>query len=127
MIGIVVILVIGAAVAFLALFVFKAVKAPVDATNNFIEAVNDGNAREAWDLLHPDSPFKEEFDLSSFEAEIIATSTSLKTWDANEVEVTNGRAEVRVDMEDSDGYEFEIVFDLRKDGGDWKIYEYYSP
>lgn len=125
-IGIVVILVIGAAAAFLALFVFKAVKAPVDATNSFIEAVNDGNAQAAWDLLHPDSPLKEEFTLSSFASEIVATSVKLATWDANEVEVSNGRAQVTVDMTDSDGTEFELVFDLRKDSGDWKVYDYFA-
>lgn len=125
-VGIVAILLIAVAVAALALFVFNTVKAPVDVTNNYIEAVNDGNVREAWDLLHPDSPIKEAFDLRSFEAEIIADSMKLRTWDANEVEVNNGRAEVRVDMEPSDGNEFEVVFDVRKDGGDWKIYDYSS-
>ena len=125
-VGGVAILLIVVAVLFLALFVFNTVKAPVDVTNNYIEAVNDGNAREAWDLLHPDSPIKEAFDLSSFEAEIIATSVKLRTWDANEVDVRNDRAEVTVDMTDSDGYDFEVVFDVRKDGGDWKIYDYSS-
>ena len=123
-IGIVAILIIGTTVALLALFVFNTVKAPVDATNNFIEAINDGNAQAAWNLLHPDSPIKEEFTLSSFESEIVDTSIKLKTWDANEVEVTGDRAKVTVDMTDSDGYDFEVVFDVRKDGGDWKIYDY---
>ena len=126
-VGGVAILLVVVAVALIAVFVFNTVKAPVDATNDYIEAVNDGNAQEAWGLLHPDSPFKEEFDLSSFEAEIIETSTSLKTWDANEVEVNNDRARVKVDMTDFDGYEFEIIFDVRKDGGDWKIYDYWAP
>jgi len=120
-------LLIVIAVVLLALFVFSTVKAPVDVTNNYIEAVNDGNARAAWDLLHPDSPYKEEFDLSSFEAEIIETSTNLRTWDANEVDVNNDRASVTVDMTDFDGYEFEIIFDVRKDGDDWKIYDYWAP
>jgi len=125
--GGVAILIVAIAVALLAFFVFNTVKAPVDVTNNYIEAVNDGNAREAWDLLHPDSPYKEEFDLSSFEAEIVETSTNLKTWDANEVEVNNDRARVTVDMTDFDEYEFEIIFDVRKDGSDWKIYDYWAP
>jgi hypothetical protein len=125
-VGLVAILIIGAAVTFLAIFVFKAVKAPVDVTNRYIEAINDGDAQAAWDLLHPGSPFKEEFTLSSFTSEIVDTSVKLETWDANEVEVTGDRAEVKVDMTDSDDFDFEVVFDVRKDGGDWKIYDYSS-
>ncbi len=123
-IGIIAILLIGAAGAFLALFVFKAVKAPVDVTNRYIEAINDGNAQEAWDLLHPSSPIKQEFTLSSFESEIVDTSIRLETWDANEVNVEDSRARVKVDMEDTDGTEFQVVFDLRKDGDDWMVYDY---
>jgi len=123
-IGIIVILLIGAAVTFLALFVFNAVKAPVDATNRYIEAVNDGDAQEAWSLLHPSSPIKQEFTLSTFESEIVDTSIKLETWNANEVNVENSRATVNVDMEDTDGAEFRVTFDLRKDGDDWKVYDY---
>jgi len=123
-IGLVVILVVGVSVTLLALYVFKTVKAPVDVTNRYIEAVNEGDASEAWDLLHPDSPLKEEYTLSSFESEIVESSTKLDKWNANEVEVNDSRARVEVDMEDETGAEFRIAFDLREDGGDWKIYDY---
>jgi uncharacterized protein YxeA len=125
-VGLVVILLIAVVVTLIAVFVFKTVTAPVDVTNRYIEAINDGDAEEAWDLLHPDSPLKEDYDLSSFESEIIGTSVRLRTWNANEVEIKDSRAEVRVNMEDTSGEEFRIIFELRKDGDEWKILDYGS-
>jgi hypothetical protein len=123
-VGLIIILVIGAGVALLAVFVFNTVKAPVDVTNRYIEAINDGDAEEAWSLLHPDSPFKEEYTLSTFESEVVEASMGLRTWDANDVEVENSRATVGVDMEDSGGDEFRVIFDVRKAGDEWMIYDY---
>ncbi|MEW6554836.1 MAG: zinc ribbon domain-containing protein [Actinomycetota bacterium] len=123
-VGLIVILVIGTGIALLAVFVFTTVKAPVDVTNRYIEAINDGDAEEAWDLLHPDSPFRETFTLSTFESQVVDGNVRLTTWDANEVEVKDSRATVGVDMENVDGEEFRVDFELRKDGGDWKIYDY---
>jgi flagellar basal body-associated protein FliL len=122
-IGLIVVLVIGTGVALLAVFVFKTVKAPVDVTNRYIEAINDGDAEEAWSLLHPDSPFKDTYTLSTFETEVVEAG-KLRTWDANDVEVNDSRATVGVDMEDTGGNEFRIVFDVRKDGDEWRIYDY---
>jgi hypothetical protein len=123
-VGLVVILVMVAAGALLAVFVFKTVKAPVDVTNSYIEAVNDGNAGEAWVLLHPDSRFKKEYTLGTFESEVVDMNIGLRTWNANEVDVKDSRATVGVDMEDVNGDEFRVIFDVRKDGDEWKIYDY---
>lgn len=127
-IGLIVLLIVGAGAAVLVLLVFKAVKEPVDVTNRYIEAVNDGEAREAWELLHPDSRFKQDLDLGSFEREIVETSAStLRTWNANEVEVSGSRARVEVDIEYTDGEESTVVFELRKSDGDWLVYDYIIP
>ncbi len=119
-------LIVAACIVVLVLFVFGAVKAPVDVTNRYIEAVNEGDAQEAWDLLHPGSPLKQEYSLITFEANIVDPSIKLDTWNANEVDVQDSRAEVGVDMEAEDGTDFRVVFTLRKDGDDWKIYDYSS-
>jgi len=121
----VVLLVIGGAVAAISLFVFSAVKAPIDVTNNYIEAVNEGDAEAAWELLHPDSPFRQNFTFSEFETDVIETSAhQLTTWNANEADVSSDRARVEVDLTFTDGSEYRAGFALRKDGGDWLIYEY---
>jgi uncharacterized protein YxeA len=121
-----VVLVIGAVVAVLAVFVFKAVKAPVDVTNKYIEAVNNGDAQEAWSLLHPDSRFRREYNAGSFEQELVKPSVNkLDTWNAHEVNVSGDRASVKVDMKFTNGNGQEFTFELRKNGGDWLIYDYY--
>jgi hypothetical protein len=119
-------LLVAAGIAVLFLVVFGTVKAPVDVTNRYIEAINGGDAQEAWDLLHPSSPLKQEYSLSTFESDIVDASIKLETWNANEVSVQDSRAEVGVDMEAEDGTDFNVFFTLRKDGDDWKIYDYSS-
>lgn len=121
-VSIIIILVVGAVL--IGVFVFTAVKAPVDVTNRYIEAVNDGDAGAAWELLHPASRFKRDYTLSTFESQVIEPTTRLKSWNANEVEVKDNRAMVRVDMEDVEGSDFRVAFELRKDRDDWKIFDY---
>ena len=123
-IGVSIIVVIAVGAVLLGVFVFKAVKAPVDVTNRYIEAVNEGDASAAWELLHPSSRFKRDYTLSTFESQVIEPTTRLKTWNAHEVEVKNDRADVKVDMEDVEGSEFRVIFQLRKDGSDWKVFDY---
>ena len=128
MIVLIAFLVIGAGAVIFGVFIFNAVKAPVDVANRYIEAINDGDAQEAWDLLHSNSPFKDEYTLSSFKSDVVQPSAgTLKTWNANEVNVNDSRARVRVDMEFTDGSDFRVAFELRKDGDDWRIYDYISP
>lgn len=121
-VSIVVVVAVGAVL--LGVLVFRAVKAPVDVTNQYIEAVNDGDASAAWELLHPSSRFKRDYTLSTFKSQVIEPTTRLKSWNANEVEVKNERAEVGVDMEDVEGEKFRVVFDLRKYGSEWKVFDY---
>jgi uncharacterized protein YxeA len=121
----VVLLVIGAVVAGLAVFVFKTVKAPVDVTNRYIEAINNDKAEEAWPLLSSDSRFRRDYTLSTFEREVVKPYVhSLKDWNAHEVNVTGSQAKVNVDMKFVDDTEYEFIFELKKEGGDWKIYSY---
>lgn len=121
----VVVLVIGGAAVAIGLFVFSAVKAPIDVTNNYIEAINEGDAEAAWELLHPDSPFRQNYTFNEFETDVVGTSTNqLTTWNANEVDVSTGRATVEVDLTFTDGSEYRVAFALRKDNGDWLLYDY---
>ncbi len=121
----VVMLVIGAAVAVLAVFVFKTVKAPVDVTNRYIEAVNNGDAEEAWALLSPDSRFRRDYTLTTYEIEVVQPSINfMNSWNAHQVEVSGSNAQVGVDMKFTDGTEYEFTFELRKKGSDWLIYDY---
>jgi hypothetical protein len=122
------VLVIGAGAVIFGVFIFKTVKAPVDVTNRYIEAINDGDAQEAWDLLHSDSPFKQGQTIASFDSSIVQPSVGiLDTWNANEVNVNDSRAQVKVDLEFTDGSDYRVAFELRKQGDEWKIYDYASP
>lgn len=121
----VVLLAIGAGVTVLAIFVVKTVKAPVDVTNRYIEAINEDNAQEAWSLLHSDSRFRREYSLGSFEKELVRPNAhTLSTWNAHEVNVSGSSAEVKVDVELITGDKYTLTFDLKKDGGDWLILDY---
>lgn len=118
-------LVIGGAVAAIGLLVFSAVKAPIDVTNNYIEAINEGDAEAAWELLHPNSPFRHNFTFAEFETKVVEPSAhQLATWNANEVDVSGNRAVVEADLELTDGSGYRARFALRKDNGDWKVFEY---
>lgn len=123
-VGLAFILLLAVGGTLLGIFIWGAVKAPVDVTNRYIEAINEGDAAEAWDLLHPDSPFRELYTLSSFESDVVESNVKLAAWNANEVEVVDSRATVGVDMELEGGEEFRIDFELRKDGSEWRIYDY---
>ncbi|OFW56094.1 MAG: hypothetical protein A2W01_10140 [Candidatus Solincola sediminis] len=119
------VLVVGALAAVLGIFVFTTVKKPVDVTNRFIEAINAGRAQEAWDLLTSDSRVRLENDFNSFREDLVTPSVgSLDTWNAHEVNVSGSRAEVTVDMDFSDGSREEFIFELRKTGDEWLIYDY---
>jgi uncharacterized protein YxeA len=121
----IILLVIGAGISLLAVFVFKTVKAPVDVTNHYIEAVNNGNAEEAWALLSSDSRFRQDYTLTTYEREVVQPSVnSISTWNAHQVDVSGSNAEVGVSMTFTDGTEYEFSFALRKKGSDWFIYDY---
>ncbi len=123
------VLLIGALAVVLGVFVFKTVKAPVDVTNRYIEAINTGRAQEAWDLLSPDSSLRQEYDFSSFQTDVVQPSIdALTTWNAHQASVSGSQAEVGVDMSFSDGSSNEeFTFQLRKTGDRWLIYNYFLP
>ena len=119
------ILVIGGGLTATIYFVYRAVKPPVDATNRFIAAVNEGNTQEAWDLLHPSSYYKRNYDSFRFRQEVVEQlSGTLSSWNANQSSVSGSEAEVGVDMTDADGSEYRVTFSLRKDGDDWLILDW---
>lgn len=125
-IGLVAILVIGGAVAAIGLLVFSAVKAPIDATNEFIEAINEGDAQTAWGLLHPSSPFREDYTQSTFATEVVDTlEGELSTWNANEASVTGSEAQVEVDISYKDGSEDRVIFNLEKSDDEWLILDWF--
>jgi hypothetical protein len=122
-----VVVVAGAAGGILCGVVFKVVKAPVDATNRYIRAVNEGRAQEAWDLLASDSPIKEDTDFNSFKNDIVVTNEgALTTWNAHQVDVSGSTADVGVDMDFTDGSSEAYTFQLKKVNGKWLIYNHYS-
>lgn len=115
-------LVIGGILATVVWLVVKAVKPTIDVTNRFIEAINDGDAEGAWSLIHPDSPLKDKYTLSTFESEIVdSLSGQLETWDANEASVSGSEAKVEADFTYKDGSDDSATFQLKKGGDGWMI------
>jgi len=122
--GIVFIFVVIGAVLVVTLFI-GAVKAPVDVTNRYIKAVNDGNAKAAWELLHPDSRFKTGYSFSEFQQDVVERSKgSLLSWNAHHVEVSGSKAVVDADITFKSAGEESLKFALRKKNGRWLIYDY---
>jgi hypothetical protein len=123
-----VVVVFGALAALLGVFVFKTVKKPVDTTNRYIEAVNNGRAQDAWNLLTTDSRIRKEYDLNSFQEEVVQPNVGdLSTWNAHEVNIKGSQAEVAVDMTFSTGTKNEVTFQLKEINGQWLIDDYYLP
>lgn len=119
------ILVVGGGLAATVYFVYRAVKPPVDATNRFIAAVNEGDAREAWEMLHPSSYYKQNYDSFRFQQEIVEQlSDALSSWNANQSSVSGSEAKVGVDLVYTDGSESRATFYLLKSDGDWLIMDW---
>ncbi len=120
-----ILLVLGVGVAVAGIFIFRAVKEPVDVTNRYIGAVNEGNAGEAWGLLHSQSRFKSDYSRGSFEEEVVKGSEGkLRRWNAHEVNISSSEARVGVDMEFTDGSKTKLEFELRREGNDWLVFDY---
>ena len=114
---------VGAVVA--GIIIFRAVKEPVDITNRYIEAVNEGNAELAWSLLHPQSRFKKDYDRKAYGVEVVeASKGTLRNWNAHEVNISGSRARVGVDLEFTDGSTMKMEFELRREGDEWLVYDY---
>ncbi|MBC7247906.1 MAG: zinc ribbon domain-containing protein [Actinobacteria bacterium] len=122
---VVLLLLLGAGAVVSGIFIFRAVKAPVDVTNRYIAAVNEGDAGKAWGLIHPQSRLKRDYDRRSFEEEVVKESVGvLKSWNAHEVSINGSRARVGVDLEFTDGSTMKLEFELRREGNDWLIFDY---
>lgn len=122
--GIVFIVVVIGAVILITLFI-GTVKAPVDVTNRYIEAVNKGNATEAWDLLHPNSRLKTDYSFDQYKKDVVDRSKGYLTkWNAHNVTVSGSKAAVEVDITFKGAGEEAFEFSLRKSNGKWLIYDY---
>jgi uncharacterized membrane protein YvbJ len=119
------VLVIGGVVATVVFLVVRAVKPTIDVTNQFIEAINEGNAEKAWSLISPSSTFKDNYTLTTFETEIVdALSGQLETWDAHEASISGSEAKVGVDFTYKDGTDDSTTFYLEKSGDEWLILDW---
>ncbi len=122
--GIIFIVVVVAAVILLTLFI-GTVKAPVDVTNKYIEAVNMGNATEAWGFLHPASRFKTGYSFDQYTEQVVNRSSGFLTkWNAHHVTVSNSNALVEVYITFKNAKKETIEFALKKTNGKWLIYDY---
>ncbi len=108
------------------------VRGPLDATNNYIRAVNDGDAATAYALLAPESPQRQNRTLQEFNTAVVQPQTDrLRTWRTGGVEFPyagrpgRSRAEVTVTESFRTGETRDFRFLLEKVGSTWLISDYY--
>lgn len=108
----------------LGIWVYDAVKGPLDATNDFITYMNEGNADAAYDMLSANSPIRKDYTRTEFKEMVRDTKGSLKDWMTYSTSIVNNEATVTVTMEYKSGGDDDVEFELRKEGGDWLIYDF---
>jgi hypothetical protein len=96
---------------------------PEATTVAFIEALDDGDRERANELLHPETPGQEvteEVASQSADQDISIDSTEVLT---SEDDVAEVRVELTVsDASGGQSESFALVYELRTDGGDWRIW-----
>ncbi len=104
------------------------VRGPLDATNAYIRAVNNGDAATAYDLLAPEAPQRQNRTLQEFNLAVVQPQTDrLRTWRTGGVEFPNGtsRASVTVTESFRTGETRDFRFLLREVDSTWLITDYY--
>lgn len=106
------------------IWVYNAIKGPFDATNDFIAFVNDGEADAAYDMLSANSPIRKDYSRTEFRQLVSEMKGNLKDWTAFSTSIVNDTATVTVTMEYRQGGREDVDFDLRKESGEWKVYNF---
>jgi hypothetical protein len=103
------------------------IRGPIDAVNDYVAALNDGDAQTAWDLLDPSSDIRREQSFEEFTTTVVEPAEGiLRTWRTGSVDISNtNRASVEVTESLRTGGTRELRFRLRKSGDDWLITDYF--
>lgn len=122
-VGLVVILLVIGVIAVGVLVFWKAISGPADTANAFVEAINDGNLSEAYDLFSTEA--KREESRRSFDEKMEVFKGGIASWNTTSINVENNRATVEMDLEDKEGDDGSMEINLVKESGEWKVYNFY--
>ncbi len=108
------------------IWVYNFVKQPIDTTNRFMQHIADGEYDQAYSMLHPDSPIR-DYSAAEFRMRMKEEFKDLSGWNANgfEARTVGGLTYyvVHVDVKQRSGLSRQRDFSLRKDEGEWHIYD----
>ncbi|MCG2795439.1 MAG: DUF4878 domain-containing protein [Actinomycetia bacterium] len=114
--AVVLILVVVGVAVFL---VIGAITAPADVANNYVQALNDGDLSTAWGYISADT--QKEETRSDFISEKEDFKGKIESYNTSGIEVSNGHAQVTMDIEYSDGEKVNWNMYLVKENGEWKL------
>ncbi len=104
------------------------VRGPLDATNTYIRALNNGDAATAYDLLASDAPQKRTRTLEEFTTDVVDPAFNrLRSWRTGEIDFPHGTSRATVTVTESlrTGEVQDWRFVLREVGSTWFITDYY--
>ncbi|MEF8887434.1 MAG: hypothetical protein V5A30_06465, partial [Haloarculaceae archaeon] len=93
---------------------------PAGTAESFVNALNDGNAQAAGELLHPDSPLTQQ-QLSQFTATFGPAQLSIGG--AEVVQQSDGQATVEVSVT-FQGETQPVPVQVRQADGEWLVYRF---
>ena len=99
--------------------VIGAISAPADVANNYMMALNDGDLSTAWGYISADT--QKEETKSGFISEKEDFKGEIKSYNTSGIEVSNGKAQIEMDIEFQDGEKATWNMYLVKENGEWRI------
>ena len=118
-IGILAVVLIMAVIGVAVFLVIGAITAPADVANSYLQALNDGDLSTAWDYLSEDA--KKVETRSDFNSEKEYFKGEIKSYNTSGIEVSNGNAQVTMDIKFRDGESDTWNMHLVKEDGGWRI------
>ena len=99
--------------------VIGAITAPADVANNYMMALNDGDTSTAWGYISADT--QKEESRSEFISDKEYFKGKIESYNTSGIQVSNGKAEIRMDIDFEDGEKATWEISLIKENGEWKI------
>lgn len=108
----------------------SATKAPVDVSNQFIDSIQSGNSRAAYELFYSDT--KKTVPADKFDGIVKQIGPILNTNEKITGKSINGEtgkaatSEVTYDVNGTDGKNYAVIVNLTKENGNWKVLNFDS-
>ena len=118
-IGISAVVLIAVVIGVAVFLVIGAISAPADVANNYMMALNDGDLSTAWGYISADT--QKEETRSGFVSDKESFKGEIESYNTSGIQVSNGNAEVTMDIDFEDGKEATWEISLVKENGEWKI------